>query len=108
MSDIPPINDHYMREGGEGNGVDREASNIFLIKSIEKDPDDDEVIEQSGNDVVVNNTDADDAPPLPPPPRKKRRTHRNPKKGDPRETPCIGCMVRMADKGYEYMCCGQA
>ncbi|KAG4295006.1 hypothetical protein FPRO06_01590 [Fusarium proliferatum] len=102
MSDIPRVNSGYKRKKSEGHQVmqNLEASSLAILKTAEDSKDISGAAKKDGNSSDNGS----------PPTKKKKRTHKPRKviKGQPRETPCVRCISRMADKGHEHVCFSQA
>lgn len=77
-----------------------EASSLAILKTAEDSKDISGAAKKDGNSSDNGS----------PPTKKKKRTHKPRKviKGQPRETPCVRCISRMADKGHEHVCFSQA
>lgn len=77
-----------------------EASSLAILKATE---DSDDIFGAAKKDCNSSDNGS-------PPTKKKKRSHKPRKviKGQPRETPCVRCISRMADKGHEHVCLSQA
>ncbi|PNP79052.1 hypothetical protein FNYG_07490 [Fusarium nygamai] len=101
MSDIPRINSCSTRKNSEGHEVmqNPEASSLDILETTENTDNVSATAKKDGNSIDNDS-----------PPTKKKRTGkpRIPIKAKPRETPCVRCISRMADKGHEHVCYSQA
>ncbi|KAF4498059.1 hypothetical protein FAGAP_5767 [Fusarium agapanthi] len=101
MSDISRINSRSKRKKSEDHGVmqNLEASSLAILETENTD-------DVSGPAKNEGNRIGNGSPPT----KKKKRTHKPRKviKDQPRETPCVRCIARMADKGHEHVCFSQA
>ncbi|KAF5244854.1 hypothetical protein FANTH_7529 [Fusarium anthophilum] len=101
MSEIPRDNSPSKRKKSEGYGVmqNLEASSLAILETESTD----DVSSPTKNE---GNSIGNGSPPM----MKKKRTRKPRKviKGQPRETPCVRCIARMADKGHEHVCFSQA
>ncbi|KAF5569044.1 hypothetical protein FPHYL_2403 [Fusarium phyllophilum] len=102
MSGIPRINSRSKRKKSEDHGVmqNLEASSLAILETTENNVDVSGAAKKDGNSI------GNDSPPA----KKKKRTCK-PRiiiKDQPRETPCVRCIARMADKGHEHVCFSQA
>ncbi|KAF5612707.1 uncharacterized protein FSUBG_1287 [Fusarium subglutinans] len=101
MSDISRLNSRSKRKKSEDHGVmqNLEASSLAILETESTD-------NVSGPAKTEGNSIGNDSPPT----KKKKRTRKPRKviKDQPRETPCVRCIARMADKGHEHVCFSQA
>ncbi|KAF4964179.1 hypothetical protein FSARC_7876 [Fusarium sarcochroum] len=91
---------------------DEETAPFPSVDSLKRDRtsisvfDSSDALPENDNDSdYVDNQYPDNSGNYEPPP--KRLKYRNPIKGELREQPCRGCVIRMADKGPGYFCRSQ-
>ncbi|RBR13432.1 hypothetical protein FVER53590_09608 [Fusarium verticillioides] len=100
MSDIPRIYSLSERESSEGHEVmqNPEASSLDILETTENTNDVSGAVKKNGNSIDNDS-----------PPAKKKSTSKNriPIKDKPRETPCVRCISRMAEKGHKHICYSQ-
>ncbi|KAF5963820.1 hypothetical protein FBULB1_13149 [Fusarium bulbicola] len=101
MSEISRDNSRSKRKKSEGYGVmqNLEASSLAILETKSTD-------DVSGPTKNEGNSIGNGSPPM----MKKKRIRKPRKvvKGQPRETPCVRCIARMADKGHQHVCFSQA